>query len=215
VITPMAKPSRQVVVVACMLFAAAASYRLLAERHERASTEAGFWFEPVTYDSSRLPGAVTMDEVQTIESVAWSELTDAFAGLPITFSNRRDARYRVHVVQELRDLRLRRYVGIAGESRAISRIGGQGAVSFFFLASGAVAYAPQDADRASLIEAIGRGVGRASVHEFTHQFLPLAPIHDSRDISSYEYRSAARREQYFGEMHWNLAWPLLQERLRP
>jgi len=40
-----------------------------------------------------------------------------------------------------------------------------------------------------------------------------APIHDSRDVRSYEFDSAARREQYFGEMHWDLARPLLVARL--
>ena len=209
----MAKPSRQVVVVVCMLFAAAASYRLMAARYERGATEAGFWFEPVAYASSRLPGAVTTGDMQIIESVARSELSRAFGGLPIRFSGRRDSRYRIRVVQDLRDMRLRRYVGVAGESRAISGIGGVGAVSFFYLASGAVAYAPEDADRASMIEAIGRGIGRTAVHEFTHQFLPTAPIHDSRDVRSYEYSSAARREQYYGDMHWGIAWPLLQQRL--
>jgi hypothetical protein len=68
--------------------------------------------------------------------------------------------------------------------------------------------------REVMIEAIGRGIGRAAVHEFTHQLLPTAPIHDSTDVSSYEYQSATRREQYFGELHWDLARPLLQERLR-
>ena len=40
-----------------------------------------------------------------------------------------------------------------------------------------------------------------------------APIHDSQDVRSYEFDSAARREQYFGEMHWDLARPLLVARL--
>ena len=87
-------------------------------------------------------------------------------------------------------------------------------MSFTFLASGAVGYAPSNADRASMIEAIGRGIGRSAVHEFTHQLLPTAPIHDSTDAQSYEYASAARSEQYYGELRWNLAWPLLQQRLR-
>lgn len=33
-----------------------------------------------------------------------SELTQAFAGLRIRFTDRRDAMYRIRVVQELRDL---------------------------------------------------------------------------------------------------------------
>ena len=64
-----------------------------------------------------------------------------------------------------------------------------------------------------LVAAIGRGIGRTAVHEFTHQLLPRAPIHDSRDEESYEFASAARRAQYFGPMHWDLARPLLLERM--
>jgi hypothetical protein len=31
-------------------------------------------------------------------------------------------------------------------------------------------------------------------------------------VQSYDYGSAARREQYYGAMHWSSAWPALQER---
>lgn len=55
-------------------------------------------------------------------------------------------------------------------------------------------------DRLIMDEHIRRGIGRAAAHEFAHQFLGSAPIHDSRDIRSYEYRSADRREQYYGDM---------------
>ena len=61
-------------------------------------------------------------------------------------------------------------------------------------------------------EAIGRGVGRAAVHEFTHQLLPRVSIH-SANIRSYEYAFAARPEQYFGELQWDLALPLLRQRI--
>jgi hypothetical protein len=146
--------------------------------------------------------------METIASIASSELTSAFSGLSIRFSARRDARYRVRVVQELPD-------GGAGHSRAIRGFGGGGAVSFSFLANGVFAYAPPDAERGSVIAAIGRGIGRTAVHELTHQILPTTPIHDSRNVRSYEYASAARREQYFGAMEWDLALPLLRKRLGP
>ena len=210
----MIRLSRQGIVIACALLAGGASYWLLTERSTPRVPDAGFWFEDVTFASPKLGAPVTIAEIDTIARVARSELAKAFRGLPITLSDRRDTRYRIRVVQELRDHRFRRDVGVAGESRAVSGFGGQGAVSFTFLASGAVAYAPDDADRASMIEAIGRGIGRTAVHEFTHQLLPMAPIHDTTDVRSYEYASAARLEQYFGELHWDLAWPLLQRRLR-
>jgi hypothetical protein len=206
--------SAQGIVIACVLLAGGASYWLLVERSEPRVADAGFWFEDVKFASPRLGAPVTSAEIETIARVARSELAKAFQGLRITLSDRRDATYRVRVVQRLRDQRLRRDLEVAGESRAVSGFGGQGAVSFTFLASGAVAYAPDEASRASIMEAIGRGIGRTAVHEFTHQLLPTAPIHDSTDAQSYEHASAARSEQYYGELRWNLAWPLLERRLR-
>jgi hypothetical protein len=178
------------------------------------SAEAGFWFEPVTFRSARLGGAITADDRAAIERFARAEVVHAFAGLPIRISDRRDATYRVRVVQAVHDPRLRGRWGVAGASHAVPGLGGQGEVSFDFLAGGATAKSPEQATRADIIAAIGRGIGRTAVHELTHQLLPQAPIHDSPDIRSYEYESAARSEQYFGEMHWNLARPLLEQRLR-
>ena len=59
----------------------------------------------------------------------------------------------------------------------------------------------------------GDSVGRAAVHKFAHQFLPTAPIDGSTDVRSYEYGSAGRAEQYYGELQWDLAWPMLQKRI--
>lgn len=177
--------------------------------------EAGFWFEPVRFESSRLGGEITATDLVVIEAIARLEIAKAFSGLPIRFSDRRDARYHVEVVQELLDPRFRRRVGGAGESRAISWVGGSGAVSFSFLAGGAVAFAPPGAERTAMIVAIGRGIGRTAVHEFTHQLLPRAAIHDTTNVHSYEYASAARVQQYYGPMEWDLAWPLLRQRLGP
>jgi hypothetical protein len=130
-------------------------------------------------------------------------------GLSISFG------YHVRVVQQLQDQRSRRAIGGAGQSRAITGFGGSGAVSFSFLASGALSYAPPGSDRSALIAAIGRGIGRTAAHEFTHQFFPTAPIHDSTNERSYEYASAARPAQYYGRMEWDLAWPLLRQRFGP
>jgi len=144
-------PARQVVVISCAVLAGGASCWLLAARSERRLVDAGFWFEPVTYNSEKLGGPITTEEIATVASVARSEIAHAFAGLPIELSDRRDATYRVRVVQNVHDLRFSREVEVAGESRAISGFGGQGAVSFVFLASGALVYAPADADRPSMI----------------------------------------------------------------
>jgi len=79
------------------------------------------------------------------------------------------------------------------------------------LVSNAVAYA-DGSDRAAMISGIGRGIGRAAAHEFAHQLVGTAAVH-SNDVLSYEYESSARREQYYGELHWDLAWPVLQRRV--
>jgi hypothetical protein len=179
--------------------------------------DAGFWFEDVTYDhreamTERLGGPLTAVELATIRAVAQAEVTRAFQGLPLGLSERRDATYRVRVVQELGNIRAPRYPGPAGESRVIAGFGGQGAVNFRMLVSSAVTYAPADADRPAIVAAIGRGVGRTAVHEFAHQFLRNGPVDVNDDRSSYEFRSADRSEQFYGELHWGRAWPLLQRR---
>jgi hypothetical protein len=203
---------RQTIVCAVLLASAAAAWTL-AERGRPPAVEAGFWFEPVTFRSARLGGAITAADCAAIEKVARAEVVHAFAGLPIRISDRRVATYRVRVVQAVHDPRLRGRWGVAGASHAVPGLGGQGEVSFEFLAGGATARSPEQATRAEIVAAIGRGIGRTAVHELTHQLLPQAPIHDSRDIRSYEYESAARHEQYFGDMRWDLARPLLEKRL--
>jgi hypothetical protein len=177
------------------------------------TVEAGFWFEPVTFQSKVIGGAVTAEDLVAIEAVSRAELKRAFSGLPIVISTRRDATFRVRVVQEVRDRRMRGNWGVAGESFSVPGLGGNSSVSFLFLASGAIAFAPHGASRPEIVEAIGRGIGRTAAHELAHLLLPQSPLHDSTDVRSYEFDSAARREQYYGEMHWALARPLLQARL--
>jgi hypothetical protein len=180
--------------------------------------DAGFWFEPVTYDLSeamidRLGGAITDVEMRAIASIASSEVSSAFSGLRIRVSDRRDATYQVRVVQDLQNLMFPRGLRPAGQSRAIPGVGGRGTVNFRMLTRSAIAYAPTHAGRPEIIAAIGRGIGRAAVHEFAHQLLGgIAPIHETTDVESYEYASADRREQYYGPMHWDIAWDMLRGR---
>lgn len=175
--------------------------------------QAGLYFEPVSFSSTALGGALTAGDVERIERTARDEIAHAFAGWPIVVGRGRQGRYRVAVVPAVRDPRYRTEMFVAGQSRAMTGVGGQGAVNFSLLAAAAVACVPAGAPRDDVLTAIGRGVGRAAVHEFTHQLLPTAPIHDTRDPASYEYASASRCEQYVGEMHWDLAGPLLRRRL--
>lgn len=174
-------------------------------------TTAGFWFEHTSY-SSQVIGAITADDLVVIDGVARSELRAAFHDMNIVLSDRRDVRYRVSVVQELRDRRMKREMFVAGASTAVSGFGGSGSVSLSFLAAAALVYAPEGASRPAIIDAIGRGIGRVAVHEFTHQFLPHVPIHDSRDPATFEYGAANRPEQYYGTLRWGFAGPLVRAR---
>ena len=36
---------------------------------------------------------------------------------------------------------------------------------------------------------------------------------DDKDAESYEYRSSFRRAQYYGELHWGIAEPVLRARI--
>jgi hypothetical protein len=82
-------------------------------------------------------------------------------------------------------------------------------VNFLVGALGAVTYAPANASRAEIVEGIGRGLGRAAVHEFGHA---IVSANHSQDENSYEYRSSDRPSQYYGEMHWASAGLVLRER---
>ena len=207
----MPQPSRQVVIVSCLVLGGSAWSGLVVERSRQRAIDAGFWFDRVAYESPRLGGALSAHDLETIDTVARTELKDAFAGLRLRLSNRRNAMFRVRVAQALYDPRFRRDVGLSGESRAVAGFGGQATVSFYYHASNAEAYAAPADDRDAIVAAIGRGIGRAAVHELAHQLFPKAPLH-STNILSYEYRSAARVQQYYGPMEWDLAWPLLQRR---
>ena len=125
--------------------------------------EAAFWFEDVRFRSVRLGGDVTPADLAVIEPVARRELTQAFAGLPVRFTSSRNALHRVRVIQEVRDQRFRGNWGVAGQSFAVPGLGGHSEVSFLFLASGAVAQAPESAPRSEVLEAIGRGIGRTAM----------------------------------------------------
>ena len=172
----------------------------------------GFWFEDVTFevhDPARLGGALTRDEQERIQTVARQEIEEAFAEFGIRLTERRDSLYRVRVRQQLT---AGRYAA-AGQSNVFGPLGGYGAVSFITLAAQAMAHAPANATRGDIVEAIGRGLGRAAVHEFAHQILPSGPMHNTQDRASYEYWSSDRAVQFYGEMHWSVARPKLEERL--
>jgi hypothetical protein len=175
---------------------------------------AGFWFaDDVTFelhDPKRLGGPLTRDERERIKRVAHAEVERAFADFRIRIVDGPDAFYKVAVRQLLT---IGNKYASSGQSNVFGPLGGSGAVSFITLAAQAMTYAPQGASRADIVDAIGRGVGRAAVHEFAHQILPKGPMHNSEDSQSYEFWSSDRPAQYYGDIHWSVAHPALVERL--
>jgi hypothetical protein len=173
--------------------------------------ELGFWIEPVSFASPRIGGAISASELAAIEVISRSEIVKAFEPFDVPLTANRNARYSVRVVQRLNDARMFRKADVAGQSRAVSGFGGSGAVSFDFVANGAMVYSPEDAPRAAVIEALGRALGRVAVHEFAHQLVPHMQIHDTRDPNSYE--SSVSAAQYFGDVHWDIAGAALADRI--
>ena len=176
--------------------------------------ELGFWFDPLAYQSPRIGEPISAAEFATIDRVASEEIARAFLEYVVVLTSNHDARYRVRVAQELNDDRLIRGGVVPGKSHAVAGFGGSGSVNFEYVANGAMVFAPADASRASIIESIGRGIGRVAVHEFAHQLLPKAPVDGSTDPRSYEGGSAATIEGYYGEIHWDLVRPELERRLQ-
>jgi hypothetical protein len=175
-------------------------------------TLGSFVFDRVTYSSPLLGGVLTPEDLATIESVARAELAAAFHGLRIAITDRGETRYHVRVVQELLLPMTTRKIFVAGSSHAVPGFGGSGAVSLSYYASGALVFAPPQATRSELIDAIGRGLGRGAAHEFAHQLLSGHDLHTTSDRGSYEFYSASRPQQYYGPMHWDAAGPLLARR---
>jgi len=93
-------------------------------------------------------------------------------------------------------------------------MGGSGAVSFDVVTFKAIEYAPANATRAIVLDGIGRGIGHVAAHELAHQIINTGAAHNKADESSYEYPSPDRAAQYYGELHWTTARPLLEARLR-
>jgi hypothetical protein len=174
----------------------------------------GFWLEPLSFQSVRIGAPISPEEFVRIEQVARAEISGAFKDFAVTVSSSRRARFKVQVVPSIADMRLLRPGVFAGESRSVSWLGGSGSVNFEFVANGAMVFAPDDAGRAVVIDSIGRGIGRVAIHEFLHQLLPKRPLHDAKDPGSYEGNSAARIEGYYGDLHWDIARPWLEARLK-
>ena len=196
---------------------------VIAWRASSATIAAGFWWGDTPLllsadDARKVGGPLTADELRSIEAISRHEVQRAYAGLRISITDRRQAFWRVAVVAAPLTVTRNRTTypfSFAGQSRVFGPLGGSGSVAFAILAHNAIEYAPAGASRPQIVEGIGKGIGRAAVHEFAHQALGLDNLSflDNRtDPDSYEYGNADRRSQYYGELRWTAAWPVLQEK---
>jgi hypothetical protein len=133
----------------------------------------------------------------------------AFSGLALAIVNDRGAFWRVIVRPTIGGWR---YLPLSGESYGFGLLGGGGSVSFEMMARNAVTYRPMGASRATTVTGMGRGTGRAAVHELVHAILGASSGH-SDDADSYEFRHSGRAAQYYGVLRWSAMWPLLEQRL--
>ena len=207
--------------VLVMAAVAAMAVLMLAAWLERGSrgrpVAAHFWFEGVTFDlggwEARLGGPLLPDERQRIRDLAASALEEAYAGLRVRIERAPGGTYRVRVLQ---DFPARpgpaNPVGVA---RPMGLFGGEAAVSFRGSAALALHHAPAGASRETIVDGIGRGIGRTAAHELAHLLLFGDPVPASTDPRSYEYESPDRADHYYGTLHWDTAWPPLVRRLTP
>jgi len=199
----------------CVVASVSVAVTLLPACHKPTPT-AGFWYEDVPFAlparaAEKLGGLLTGGELETIKAISRAELERAFAGFRIHISDDHAAFWRVAVTRSLRG---RGPLPNAGESMPLGFLGGSGGVSFDLVALKAIQYAPQGASRQTIIEGIGRGIGRVAAHEFGHQILNAGLAHNTDDEHSYEHPTPDRAAQYYGELHWTTARPLLEQKLR-
>lgn len=163
---------------------------------------------------TRLGGPLTPGEIADVKRISRGEVERAFAGLRVRLTDGR-AFWRVRVVPTIvtRTFNGRAIRSPAGTSFGFGPLGGGAFLNFNMLAFNALRHAPPDASRQDVVEGIARGIGRAAVHELAHMMGGGASVDSRGDQSSYEYFSADRASQYYGELHWTAAWPVLLEKV--
>ncbi|HTU99675.1 MAG TPA: hypothetical protein VMF13_03995 [Luteitalea sp.] len=186
------------------------------ERHAAsARTRVGLVFHADACDlwpgmAAQAGGQLTVDECGVIAARVRGEVDDAFAGLRIDITDDARAFWTVHVVARVPART--RMTGAVGASVAMGPLGGRGLVGLQPLTVHALRYAPPGTSRDALVTAIGRGVGRAVVHELAHQVVGGSV--DGDDPDTYEYGSAERASQFYGTLRWGPAGERMRERLR-
>src|SRR5688572_8562125 len=194
-----------------------AIFGALEWKASQTATTVGFWYEDNTFTlpedvEARIGGRLSPGEVDVIKRVSRVEVEGAFAGLRIAIAGERTGFWRVQVLPSVTAGR-RRVFPVAGASVGLGMLGGRASLGFNTLAGNAVHYAPPDASRRDIVEAIGRGVGRAAVHELAHMITGGLSLDNRTDEESYEYFSADRASQYYGQLRWTTAGPILRERI--
>jgi hypothetical protein len=195
----------------------------IAVRAAHATIDAGFWWADAPFrlsadDAVKIGGALTAAELMSVQAISRAEVRRAYADLRINITDQRHAFWRVAVIAAPLTVTRNRTTypfSFAGESRVFGPLGGSGSVAFAVLAHNAIEYAPPGASRRQIVDAIGKGIGRAASHELAHQALGLdkrAALDNRTDPDSFEYGNADRPSQYYGELRWTTAWPVLQEK---
>ena len=115
-------------------------------RGGRDGVDVGFWYEefPFTFSepvTAALGGPLTASEIDAIKHVSRDELTRAFSGLKIAFTDSRHARLTV-VVQLSIQRRKGQRLPNAGETFAMGPLGGRSLIDFTEVLMAAMAHAP-------------------------------------------------------------------------
>lgn len=217
------RPSANVLIGAVAILVAVVTVTAIAWRASRSTIDAGFWWEDAAFalsadDARKIGGPLSAGEQTRMQQISREEVERAFKELRITISDHHDGFWRVAVIGEPITVTRNRTTypfSFAGQSHVFGPLGGFGNVAFAILSHNAIEYAPPGASRAQIVDGIGRGIGRAAVHELAHQALGmdnLSHIDNRGDELSYEHGSADRRAQYYDTLHWTTAWPVLEER---
>jgi hypothetical protein len=205
-----------VTVAAIAVAVTAVTFLTVRSRASSAPLSVSFRFESGALElpaaaAATLGGPLTRGEGERIERVARQELARAYQGTRLAISDATDAFWHIDVRNSIRGAG--RAIPNAGHAVVLGPLGGMSEVNFTVLAASAIRLAPAGASRADIVEGIGRGVGRAAVHELAHQIVSTTAMDSDTDPDSYEYRSFSRRSQYYGELHWGGAWPVILQKI--
>src|ERR1041384_1716272 len=159
---------------ATAVVAGTAGAAAIAWRASSSTIDAGFWWnEDAPFllsedDARKIGGMLTAAELPRIQQISRAEVERAYTNLRVNITDHHDAFWRVSVIGEpitVNRNHITSPFALAGQSHVFGPLGGFGSVGFLILAHNAIEYAPDGASRAEIVDGIGRGIGRAAVHE--------------------------------------------------